>query len=267
MSIFDKFRKMLGGQSDKSAPGNPVAASGPDAGSSQQHDDAAFVQSCARRDAYWATVGSVETDVLGHLISPGLMGGPAWPTTRQAYRVIRRANTIVIATDGMSDPFDDPSREGNGFGMELFIETANILPEHAGAVGDISKLSRSWAFELVSQVAGTIAQAGGIVGQLQRYGVLSMELPGVSQSHAIGAQVPKRYVTADDCVGILLGMPVTGFPTRIEDMPLSPVVIVPVTLIAADELEQLRQGGGAARKALAEALVASGAGHLSNLRQ
>lgn len=93
----------------------------------------ALGQSCARRDTYWVSVGMVEQDVLGHLISPDLMGRPAWPTTRQAYRIIRRPGSIIIATDGMSDPFDDSTRQENDFGMELFIETADILPEHAGS--------------------------------------------------------------------------------------------------------------------------------------
>jgi hypothetical protein len=225
---------------------------------------AAFWQSCARRNAYWMAVGTLENDMLAHAISPSLRGGPAWPTTRQNYRVIRRPGTILIATDGMSDPFEPPVTKDNGFGMELFIETADIAPELGGTVGYIWELSRSWAFELLSIAAGSVAQAGGIKSQLKRHGVLSMEFPGVSRSHSIGAQLPARFVTADDCVGILLGVPVVGFPTRIANMPLSPVSIVPVTLITAEELEALRQGG-AARGALVERLAQSGRHHLSNL--
>lgn len=253
MSFLDKLKKLFGGQTHGETGAKPRSAS--DTGS-----DAAASQSYARRDDYWAAIGAVENDVLGHLISPQLMGGPGWPTTRQAYRVIRRPDTIIIATDGMSDPFDDPQLDGNGFGMELFVETTDILPDHAGQPGDASHLSKSWAFELVSHVAGTVAGAGGIVGQLEQYGILSMELPGVSQSHAISTQVPPHYVTADDCVGVLLGVPAT-FPTRIADMPLSPVSMVAVTLIPANELEALRQGGAAARTALGDRLAQSGRHH------
>lgn len=234
--------------------------------SQSSHNQAAIEQSFARRDAYWATIGTVERDVLGHLISPGLMGGPAWPTTRQAYRVVRRPRTIIIATDGMSDPFDDTVGLGNGFGMELFIETPHIPPELLGTPGDISQLSRSWAFEVVSHVAGTVADAGGIVGQLERHGVLSMELPGVSRSYAIGAQLPPRFVTADDCVGLLLGVPVVDFQTRIEDMPLSTALMVPVTLVSAAELEALRAGGGTARKSHTDALAKMGQHHVSRVQ-
>lgn len=263
MRVLDWLRRILGGQQSDGSAGKPADESPPD--DPPRRDEEALRQSGARRDAYWAAIGMVETDVLTHLVSPSFTGGPAWPTTRQAYRVIRRPNTVLIATDGMSDPFVPPVAEGNGFGVELFVETADIAPEHAGKTGEISLLSRSWAFELVSHVAGSVAEAGGILGQLERHGVLSMELPGVSKSHAIGAQLPARFATADDCLGILLGVPVTGFPTRIEGMPLSPVTTVPITLITAEELETLRRGGAAERKALVETLARTGRHHLSSL--
>jgi hypothetical protein len=166
----------------------------------------------------------------------------------------------------MSDPFKPPVAEGNGFGMELFIETANIAPEHAGTLGNIAPLSQSWAFELLNNAAGGVAEEGGSLSRLERHGVLSMEFAAdANQSDSIGAQLPARFVTADDSVGILLGVPVVGFPTRIDDMPLSPVSIVPVTLITADELEAIRHGGRPARQALVERLAQSGRYHLSNL--
>jgi hypothetical protein len=260
MGLWDQIRQ-LAGVSPAAARENEVAQ----VGTAGQKPDIAFEQSWQKRDAFWASVGAVETDVLGHLISPGLMGGPQWPTTRQAYKVVRRGGSIIIATDGLSDPFADGG-QGNGFGMELFVETGDIQPDHAGKPGEISKLSQSWAFELVSHVAGTVAGAGGITAQLDQYGVLSMELPGVSQSHAIGKQLPAHYVTADDSLGVLIGVPVEGFPSVIEDMPLSPVRMVPVTVITAAELEALRAGGAAARRALAEELAQRGSHHRSSLR-
>jgi len=254
MGISGWFKKRLHGKSaDISANASP------------SRDKAAFQQSCVRRDAYWASIGTLENDVLVPLVSPSFRGGPAWPTTRQAYRVIRRPNTIVIATDGMSDPFDPPAiGAGNGFGMELFIETASIATEHAGTAGDITAMSRSWAFELLKHLAGEVADAGGITERLQRHGPLSMELPGVSHSHAIGSQLPARFVTADDSIGILLGVQVVGFPTQIKDMPLSPVEMVPVTLITAQELEEIRAGGATARRALVAKLIQTGRNHQSN---
>lgn len=66
-------------------------------------------------DRHWSAVGTVEQDVLSYLISPTFSGGPYWPSTRQAYRVVRRGDAIILATEGLSDPFDDTEGMGNGF--------------------------------------------------------------------------------------------------------------------------------------------------------
>jgi hypothetical protein len=60
------------------------------------------------RQACWGKVGRVDSDVLSHIINPAFMGGPRWPALRQAFAVIRRpeTQTVVLASDGLSDPFD-----------------------------------------------------------------------------------------------------------------------------------------------------------------
>ncbi len=225
------------------------------------------------RDQFWARVGVVEPDVLTHLISPSFTGGPDWPSTRQAFHVVRRGDSVILATDGLSDEFDARDEDGHveqalpncGFEMELFIETADIPPELRGAPGDISPLSKTWAFEILKHVAELVADAGGITGQLDRYGVLSVEFPGVSDSSAVAAQVPPEFVTEDDCVGLLIGGPAPDFPAVIPDMPGGAVRMVPVVLITASELEAIRAEGGERRKAVVQALADSPTGHRSAL--
>jgi len=218
-------------------------------------------------DLHWGFIGTVERDVLSYIISPSFSGGPYWPSTRQAYRVVRRGDTVIIATEGLSDPFDDAEGMGNGFEMELFIETADI-PEHArGPLGEVDPFKRSWAFELVEHVAKTVADAGGITHQLEQHGALSLEMPGFSRSHHMSDQLPKLFVTDDDSTGVLLGAPEPDFPTRLDDMPLSPVRLVPVVLITASELEYVRDGGRGAREDLVSRLKAAGIGHMSSLRR
>ena len=163
----------------------------------------------------------------------------------------------------MSDPFDDGEETGNGFGMELFLETADIPAQFLGDEGDIGGIRSSWAFELLQHVAAMVAEAGGIIEKLDAYGVLSVEFPGVSQSDAVAAQVPKRFVAADDNIGILLGGPDPDFPTRIDDMPLSPVRLVPVVLITAAELDRIRSSGRAGRTDIVAKLAASPMPHRS----
>lgn len=257
MGVFDRLRALFGGR-----PATPPA---PQAAAAPPPDSAACEASQAARDAYWSGIGQVEPDLLAPLISPGLMGGPAWPATRQAYRVVRRGGSLILATDGLSDPFEGVTGGGNGFGMELFLETAEIDPALAGAPGDISGLGRSWAFEILQNVAASVAGAGGVMPMLQRHGVLSMELPGFSQAHSLPRQLPAGFATADDSLGVLIGGPAPDFAVRIPGMPLSPVQAVPVVLLRAEELEALRQGGAEARRALAERLAAAPQRHRSSL--
>ena len=65
------------------------------------------------RQACWSQVGTVDSDVLSHIINPAFMGGPRWPALRQAFAVIRRPDTqtVVLASDGLSDPFDGTEPE------------------------------------------------------------------------------------------------------------------------------------------------------------
>lgn len=285
MGLFDKIRHLFAGAAPPVPPSMPpsipplapaappqplvepdaVETMPPPEEGQEGWDSDAAEESYRARDRYWASIGRVESDVLTHLISPGLTGGPAWPTTRQAFRVIRREGTTIIATDGLSDPFDGVRGGGNGYRMELFIETADIDPALAGEPGDISRLGQSWAFELLQQVSGTVANAAGITHQLDRHRVLSMEIPGFSQAHVLPAQLPARFATADDSLGVLLGQPAPDFPLEVPGMPLSPVVMVPVVLVTASELEFLRAGGAEARRDLAARLGATQAGHGSSL--
>jgi Suppressor of fused protein (SUFU) len=218
-------------------------------------------------DRHWNSIGTSEQDVLGYAISPSFMGGPDWPSTRQAYRVVRRGDSIIIATEGMSDPFDGVEGLGNGFEMEMFIETSDIPEQARGLPEDVDPFQRSWAFELLKHLAADVANAGGITGKLERYGSMSYEIPGFSQSHYMCDQLPAHFVTEDDMTGMLLGAPEADFPTRIEDMPLSAVKLVCVTLITAAELEYIRKGGQTARDDLIVRLKAAGFGHACDLKR
>jgi len=227
----------------------------------------AFQATVRARDRYWAAIGAVEPNVVAHIVSPSFLGGPDWPTTRQACMIIRREGSIILATDGMADPFEILEGEGNGFGMELFLETSDIAAELGGEQGDPGPIWHSWAYALLDRTAATVAEAGGYVPRLDRHGVMSIEFPGVRSSWPASAQVPGRFVTDDGCIGALIGGPDPDFPTRLDDMPLSPVRMVPVVLITAAELDYVRESGAAARRELAARLAASPSGHRSDLNR
>lgn len=216
-------------------------------------------------DRHWAKVGDVEEDVIAYVIPPIFQGGPAWPTLRQAYRVIRRPGSIIIATDGMSDPYEHDGEE-NGFGMELFMETRDIPADFTGADGDVSALKNSWAFELLENCAAFVAEHGGVRDHVDQLGSISTEIPGVAGAHAVGSQVPDRFVL-DDSIGLLIGGPPPDFPDIVEDTPFRPVRLIPLVVLTAAELQHVRTGDSQVRRALAERLSALPQGHFSDLRR
>lgn len=241
---------------------DPAALRQPPVGPEAEDDLAAA--RFAALSAYWSSVGALDPDVLAPLINPAFVGGPAWPGLRQAFRVIRRGSSVILATDGLSDRFRTATGDWDSLGMELFLETSSIPPELAGEPGSIAPLNRSWAMTLLSQAAGLVADNGGLLPTLDRLGVISTEFPGVSGAPAL-AGLPAGYVTDDDCLGALFGKPEPDFPTGVPDMPGGPVRMVPLVLVRADELEALRTGGAAARARIAAALAAAPSRHRSEL--
>jgi hypothetical protein len=65
----------------------------------------------------------------------------------------------------------------------------------------------------------------------------------------------------------MIGGPEPDFDTRIEDMPLSPVRAVPVVLLTAAELGEIRAGDSDTRDAVIARLKDTGVGHCSDLQR
>lgn len=215
--------------------------------------DPRIAQGYERLKAEWDKVGPSDSDVITYLINPQFEGKPAWPGGRQAYRVVRPSNSLILASDGLSDPFVGTDMiDRQGFGCEVYIEA----PEFVGA--DFKKLSESWAFQLIENFAMNVADWGGLSQQLQTNGVMSLELP----AHGI---IPHKWLSSDGNAGFLVGMPAPGRPVWIGDMPFGEVDLIALTLITPGELNRIVAGGGHARRTLAAELAAVGLHSASRL--
>lgn len=245
------FGKLFGGKNKSgSEPNHPKAA--PPAPNMIGEDDPCIAEGDVRMKAAWDDVGPSDADVITYLINPQFQGKPAWPNTRQAYRVVRPAGSLIIASDGLSDPFvGTDMADTQGFGCEVYIEA----PEFAGA--DFHGLRHSWAFSLIENFAMNVANWGGISRQLEQNGVLSMELPAQDQ-------LPDAWLTPDGNAGFLIGVPAPNRPKRI-DMPFGPVDLVALTLLTPNELQRIVSGGANGRKEIAAELAVKGVSHISRV--
>lgn len=212
-------------------------------------DDPRIAEGHARLDRFWAGVGRVEPDVLSYVINPQFQGAPAWPNTRQAYRVVRREASLILASDGLCDPFVGTNMSNcSGLDVEMVVEVPGLQTLA------MEEVQRSWAFALVEIGAQNVADWGGVGPQLRRHGVISSEMP-------LGDQAPAGWATEEGMVGVLIGQPVIGWGAELA-MPFGPVRMVAVTMLRPEELAFVAAGGAEARLALSGKLVQAGVGHM-----
>lgn len=213
-------------------------------------------QSSQAREKTWQGVGALEPMVLSHTVNPASTGGPKWPAHRQAFRVVKRPNgNVILASDGLSDPFDDISEgEGNvnGFGLEFYIETpADEIP------GTLQEIKKSWQFQLLYTVSQLAAGHGGIRNIIDEMHLLSTEAEGVNDS--MPEMCRDTHVNQANRVGALLGLlddaardAVPAVPDRVEGMPLTDVRLVSIKLLTLPELKLITHRGAEGRRQLSE---------------
>ena len=165
----------------------------------------------------WSSWGALETDVIAHAINPSLMGGPRWPGMRQAYRVAQSGELVLIASDGLSDPYDpgEGPEDVNGLGLEMFAVTDDDVARE-GEHG-VMRYGATWLHDLVFHCAHLAASHGQLGELIDELGSVSTEVYDVQipSSHAA------RFVNSQGRVGVLLSPGFGSLPLR-ADGPLGP---------------------------------------------
>lgn len=193
----------------------------------------------------WQAFGAVDDDVLTHLINPALMGGPRWPAMRQAYRVARDGSALLLASDGLSDPFDEGTgpQDANGFGLEFFA-IAPVAPV---------PVPGSWLWDIVWQMSNFAANHGGIGALVAEMGLLSTELYDVGIPEAYR----EAFVSDAGRVGVLLGGPGDKVAASCQG-PLGTVALINIKLLRLEELAVCATDGDPGRARVGAGLAAQG---------
>lgn len=216
--------------------------------------DRLCIQSFEARRLAWSQWGEVHRDVLSPLLNPSFRGGPRWPALRQAYSVVHRRARTLVASDGLSDPFDDRDVPGNGLGIEFFAVGPGRI--------DHDQLRSSWLFDIVRQVSQFAAEHRGIAPMLDELQLLTMEPFDVRIPH----EHLDEFVSDDRRVGVLLGADVEGVPGS-ADGPLSRIRLCSLQILTLAELDHAVNNGAAAREALARGLRRLDSGGLNDLQR
>ena len=167
------------------------------------------------------------------------MGGPRWPALRQAFCVVRRARVVLVASDGLSDPFDagEGPADQNGLGLECFAMSDEPIDEVAG----------SWLFDLVWQLSQFAADRRDLAALLADLGLMTTELYDVG----IPVEYRTRFVNPEGRVGVLFGLVEPPIPAAVVG-PLSSIRLVSAKLLTLEELAFAMDRGPAGRRHLAQ---------------
>lgn len=201
------------------------------------------------RDLFWNQAGRVDQDVLTFAVNPAFMGQPEWPDLRQAYKRIVTEDSVIIATDGLSDEFSGSDSPNNGLEIELYVELND--PEFMRM--SLQELGKTWAFELLYQAALNAVHSGAYGDAAKKYGVFSTAFYDV----LVPYEWIDKYIGDEGSVGVLLGVGSDKVPSRVK-LVAQEVSMISITLLRLDELGYIMNQGAAGRKEIVEQLKARG---------
>ena len=204
-----------------------------------------FQASAEKRSAFWNNIGKLDPYVLSHVINPSFMGGPTWPSLRQAFVIIDTPESTIIASDGLSDPYDDydsnpENQTYNGLGFEVYVESPEKMTDH-------EVIKKSWQFALVYQMSQFAASNANIINMLKEYTYISTELYDVP--------VPEEFLNEAGRVGILLGLESKMVPKNLE-LSIENILMVNIKLLTVAETKYIVKNGEEARNEIAKKILA-----------
>jgi hypothetical protein len=197
------------------------------------------------REDGFASLGQLDINALAPLLPPMLMGGTPWPSERPEWRVIRRPQSTLIVSSGLSDPVkDDRGYIKLGCGMEIVGECAGWPKEPQNTA----------LFGLVGQVSDALAEYGDIPEYIDGEGALSMQIPA--------DDIPPEWHLADGTACALIGVPTLRIPKQLET-PLGPIRLIVANLLKPQEAESILKSSNQqqARNMLASRMAATPAGY------
>jgi Suppressor of fused protein (SUFU) len=172
------------------------------------------------------------------------MGGPKWPSMRQSYVIVNSKEGTIIASDGLSDPYDDfdtnsENQPYNGIGCEFYIECDQEIE-------NFEDIKNSWQFSLVYQAAQLGAGNPNISSMIEEYGYISTEL--------YDCTVPKEFINEDERCGVLLGLSSTLVLSQTQ-LSIEKIKLLNVKLLTIKELEYINENGVEGRNQFAKLIL------------
>ncbi|QRN92987.1 suppressor of fused domain protein [Archangium violaceum] len=196
----------------------------------------------AARRAAWKSLGT-----LDELVVAPRGGSYEFPAYRLDWAIIhRKAGCILLASEGLSDPFIAKLEPSVGFGLELVLETEGTeLP--------LDAIEGSWPYNLLERVSQEVV-AHEHVREGAKAGLLVLEVAGKG--------MPASLVTKEGRVGVLLGLESRTLPRQFPT-PFGDVRLVTVKALLPAELAYVSKRGAEGAAELARRFAETGEEHVS----
>lgn len=193
------------------------------------------------REQKLGRLGTLSPDLISRVVPITMRNGRetrsfAWPaTTLPRLRLVRRPESVLLVTDGLSDPWDPTLHQTPVPGLSLGFEAALEVPLHALDAPSDEAIAASWMPQVLwAATDWMVAERFDLKGTLCKFGVLTLATPPV-----VGLE---RLVASNGAMGVLAGLPFAGdvlesqvvLAPGVED-PRDPVWLLPLKLLTADE--------------------------------
>lgn len=199
-----------------------------------------------QRDDFYKSLGKLDEDVIAPMMSSALSGGAKWPI-REAWSVIRKEDSIIIASNGLSDSFEEKEQPNNGYGIEVMAETKDTIED----------IHTSWLFKLVKDVSNQSAHNRKFKELLKKYKIMTMEIP-------VPDEELEKFQNENGNIGIMLGINHPEIPTSFNTSG-GVVDFITIKLLSPSELKLSIEKGNEGREELNEIFQKNKTYHFSKM--
>jgi hypothetical protein len=156
-----------------------------------------------------------------------------WPNMRATVTLVRRHMSLIVTTNGLSDPqIGQKKATANGLGFEFYIDI-----ERPAMVQDTHM--PQWAVHTLEQLANMAIEWGDVPTLLDQHGYFHVHLPIEK------GLVPAAWQDSEEIAHFIVGIPPGDYliDSVIEGMPFDPVRFVAVTPITRREAMAIKKNG------------------------
>ena len=175
----------------------------------------------------------------------GPIDGPQWPSD-SSWLALRNNGISCIVSDGLSDPWVETDKPGTGLGLEVFIQSPDVVIEESAPLFSIAD---TWLFPMTAEVSHTLASYPRLCARLLLGEPLSIRFN------------IEHIKDGRGLVGAMLHIPDELRPGITLDA--GRVSMVAATLLTVDELRWLAGKGEGGRRQLLKSLYDHGIGYQS----